>query len=96
MMTWIILLIRGSRRRQRIDGRPVTLAVGATLATRIPHGPVTIRRSSVRVNPTTRDDRGVMAPTQEQTLTKKKKRTKRVKEEKIRKSSKSKKSKAAA
>jgi hypothetical protein len=60
MLTWLLLLARGRRRKQRIDGRPVSLAVGAAMATRVSNGPVVLRRASVRVNPNSRDDRGVL------------------------------------
>lgn len=60
MLTWMILHMRGRRRKQRIDGRPVSLAVGAAIANRVPHGPVILRRAAVRVDPSSRDDRGVL------------------------------------
>lgn len=59
MTRWILLTVTGSRRKRRIDGKPVILAVGTAPAGRVPVGIIRVRQSAVRVRPGTVDERGV-------------------------------------
>lgn len=58
--TWLTLQVTATRSNRRIDGKPVTLAVGVANATRLPAGKVTLHRSALKVAPGAVDERGVM------------------------------------
>ena len=60
MFTWILLQIKTAGKKQRIDGKPVTMAAGTHVAPRVAEGSIFLRRSAVRVNPALYDNRGVL------------------------------------
>jgi hypothetical protein len=60
LATWLMLQFGGLRSRRRLDGKVVTLAVGVSLADRYPLGKFTLVRGTVRINPHSYDERGVL------------------------------------
>lgn len=59
MSRWLLLTLTSAGKKRKIDGKPVTLAVGVSVANRVPVGNIRIRQGAIRVKSGSVDDRGI-------------------------------------